>query len=84
MKTVSRGALQARNEIAARGLEALLIAQSASFEADINIAAIGQVMLTVQLRYMNSLSTFSANFNFNDSSALKAMGQVIAQKLLNL
>lgn len=83
LKTVARSVLQASDFIAARGLEALLIVQSASFEADINTAATGQVMLSVQLSYMNSPSTFSANFNFNDGNALKAMGQAIAQKLLN-
>jgi predicted nucleic acid-binding Zn-ribbon protein len=83
LKKVPGTVIQAANFVAQRSLDALLIVQSASFDTDINTAATGQVMLSVQLSYMDKPTTFAASFNFNDSNALKAMGQAIAQKLLN-
>ena len=83
LKKIPSGILQATNFVTQRGLDALLIVQSASFDANINTAASGRVLLSVQLNYMDKPTTFAANFDFNDGNALKALGQAIAQKLLN-
>ncbi len=83
LKTASRGILQVSDYVAQRGLDALLLVKSASFETDINTAATGQVVMSIQLSYMDSPKSFSGGFNFLDAtSSLKAMASAIAKQLL--
>jgi hypothetical protein len=82
LKTVSRSTLQASNFILQQGLDALLLVRSASFETDINTAATAQVMMSVQLSYMNSPIAFQGGFNLRDLNSVKSMAQTIAKQLL--
>jgi len=81
LKTVSRSTLQASNFILQQGLDALLLVRSASFETDINTAATAQVMMSVQLSYMNSPIAFQGGFNLRDLNSVKSMAQAIAKQL---
>jgi hypothetical protein len=66
--------------IAQNGIEALLFVNAASFTADLNAAAGGQVTMALQLNYMRNSVNLSLNFNFNDPIA---SARALAQALLN-
>jgi hypothetical protein len=83
MKTASSAILRAGDFVARNGLDALVLVRAASFEADINTAASGQVTMSIQLSYMNAPSTFSGGFNFNDATnSLRSLGGAITQSLV--
>jgi hypothetical protein len=82
LKTVSRSTIQASNFILQRGLDALLLVRSASFETDINTASNAQVMMSVQLSYMDSPIAFQGGFNLRDLNSVKPMAQAIVRQLL--
>lgn len=65
--------------ITQNGLDALLFVNSASFSADLNSAAGGQVAMTLQLTYMRNPVNLTLNFNFNDPIG---SARALAQQLL--
>lgn len=62
--------------ITRRGLDALLMVNAASFEADLNTASGGVVTMAISLTYQDKPTNLSMTFNFNDPvGSAKALGQ---------
>jgi hypothetical protein len=62
--------------IARRGLDALLMVNAASFEADLNTASGGLVTMAISLTYQEKPTNLSLMFNFNDAAgSARALGQ---------
>jgi hypothetical protein len=62
--------------VARRGLDALLLVNAASFEADLNTASGGQVTMVLNITYQDRPFNLSLNFNFNNPlSSAQALGR---------
>jgi peptidoglycan hydrolase CwlO-like protein len=82
LKKTSAAILQAGDYVSQKGLDALVLVQSASFETVLTTAATGKITMSIQLSYMDKPSSFSGSFDFKDGNSVKVLGQAIAKSFL--